>query len=204
MRATAIERRHHPRLRIGEMRHHPLQVARRNSDVRIVDEQEVIARVGCKLRKRAHLAIRSQPRRAFNQLDRESGELQLQLFHGRNGWVVERRSAEQQFIFARVILPAVAAEGIHHAGVEALQRFENADARGKRRDGRAPLCDEDARRKNGGEKVAHPGHGQHRGHNLHGLSENVRHHSSKSKRQRTVISCQWSVPRCQYEHATDL
>ena len=60
-----------------------------------------------------------------------------------DGGVGQRGDAEEQLVFARVGLAAVAAKGVDHAGVETLEGFENADAGGKGRQRRAALRQKD-------------------------------------------------------------
>ena len=51
-------------------RHHPLQIARRNRNVRVIDQQKIVPRMRRQLHQRAHLAVGSQPLRALHQPDR--------------------------------------------------------------------------------------------------------------------------------------
>ena len=117
------------------------------------------------------------PRRngTFDQSDRPIGELRLQLSGRRRGGIVHRRHAEDQLVFARVVLPAVAAERIHHARIEAFERFENADPRREPGQWAATPEEKHPRREEGGQIITHPGHGQNRGYHLHGLCQSVRH-----------------------------
>ena len=136
VRAPAIKCRHQPHrtrvLRVhawilGERGHHPLKVARADGNVRVVDEQEIVTRMRHKLNQRTDFAVGSQPLRTFDQANHPVWKLALQLLHRSCRRIVERRDGEEHFVLARIILPAMAAKRIHHAGVKALEGFENAD-----------------------------------------------------------------------------
>ena len=89
------------------------------------------------------------------------------------------------------------AEGVHHAGVEAFERLENAHAGSELNPRCAPLAQENLRRSHGREKVTHPGHGQRRRRDLDSLRQDVRHEGSL---QLSVVSCQsppLSAAQCQ-------
>ncbi len=161
---------------------------RAHRNVGIVDEQKIVPRVRDQLRQRAHLAVRSQPLRALDQPDGPLGKLGLQLLDCRDSRIVERRHAKQQLELARVALPAMAAEGVHHAGVEPLERFENADAGRELCPRCAPVMQKNPCRHQRRQKVSHPGHGQRRRHDLHGLRQCVRHEGSLQFSQLSVVS----------------
>ena len=128
VRAPAIERRHQadrrqPRIlrRRSKAAHDPIQIMRPHRNVGIVDEQNIVARVTGELRQRAHLAVCPQPLGALDEPDRALRKLRLERRHRRRRGIVERTHAEEQLKLARIILPAMAAEGVHHAGVEAFE-----------------------------------------------------------------------------------
>ena len=115
----------------NEAGHDALEVTRRDGDVRVVDEQEVVAGVQDELNQSTDLAVGSQPLRTFDELDGERGKLGLQLLDGCGGRVGEGGDAEEKLVVASVGLAAVAAEGFDHAGVEALEGLEDGDAGGE-------------------------------------------------------------------------
>ena len=182
----AKERRHQADRRPGgvlrtrlrrrrEATHHPLKIMRPHGNVGIVDEQYFVARVRGKLHQRADLAVCAQALGALDELDRVLGKLRNQIFNRCRRGIVERTHSEQQLELARIILPAMTAEGIHHAGVEPFERFENAYVGRELGPRGAALAEKTARRCEAREKVAHPGHGQRRRYELDRLSQDVGH-----------------------------
>src|ERR1700739_1667857 len=109
----------------SEMGHHALKVMRAYGNVGVVDEKKFVAGLLCKLRQRADFAIRAEARGTLDETNSAIREFALQLLHGGNGWVVRRRNAKEEFEFAEIVLVAMGAKGIEHAGIEALERFEN-------------------------------------------------------------------------------
>jgi len=71
----------------AEAGHDPLDVARADGDVGVVDEQKIVAGVRCQLNERTDLAVGSQAQRALDEMDGAIRELGLQLGDGRYGRV---------------------------------------------------------------------------------------------------------------------
>ena len=61
----------------------------------------------------------------------------------------------------------MAAEGVDHAGVETLEGLEDADAGRKGRQRGLPRIEKEPRRNQGGEEIAHSGHGENGGEDLY-------------------------------------
>ncbi len=130
--------------------HHALEVMRSDGDVGIANEQEFVLRVGNELREGADFAIGAEAVGALDEANGAIRKLLLQLLDGCDGGVVERGDAEEEFVGARVILAAVAAKGIEHAGVDALEGLENADAGEEGWERRAARGNENPCRDDGG------------------------------------------------------
>jgi hypothetical protein len=78
------------------------------------------------------------------------------------GRIVEARDSEKDLVFAGIILTAVAGKSFEHAGIEAVERFENADGRSE--SGReAGAAEKGARAPDGDEEIAESGDGEERG-----------------------------------------
>ena len=78
-----------------------------------------------------------------------------------------RGNTEEDFELAQVVLVAVRAERVEHAGVEALERFENGDAGSEWWERRAPRGKENTRSDDGKKEVSHPRHSQDGGCHFH-------------------------------------
>ena len=94
---------------MGEVGHHPLKVAGRDGDIRVVDEQIAMAGVRCELDQRADFAVGSQTVEALDELNGLCGKFQFELLDCSGGGVGKRGDAEEQLILAGVALAAVAA-----------------------------------------------------------------------------------------------
>jgi len=161
--------------RRSEVGHDALEIARRDSDVGVVDEQEGVAGVGCELNEGADFTVGPEAGGAMDELDGKTRKFALKFFDGCDGWVLEGGNAEEKLVIAGVGLAAMAAEGVQHCGVKPLEGLEDGDAGGEGGKRGAAGGDEDPGGEDGGEKVAHAGDGEDRGKNLHGLGECVGH-----------------------------
>ena len=146
------------------------------------------------LHQRAHFAVGSQPLWALDETNRGHRKFLPQLLHSRYGGIVERPNAKKQFKLPGITLPAMAAEGVDHARIEPLERFENADAgRELRLNAWAAAAEKKSARSNNHRQiVAHPCNGQRRRRYLYSLGQCVRHH--KGSLQFSVLSCQLNAP----------
>ena len=107
------------------------EVIRADADVGVIDDEVVVAGVLHELREVADFAVGAEDIGAEDELDGVIGEVGLELANDGAGGIVERGDAEEDFVWAGVILAAVAGEGFGHAGIDAVDRLEDADGRGK-------------------------------------------------------------------------
>ena len=165
-------------LRWREVGHDAREVVRVYGDVGVVDEEKFVPRLRSELNERAHLAVGAEARWALYESDRLIGKFALQLANGRNGEIIKRRDTEEKFEFAEIVLVAVRAKRIEHVGIEALQRFENGDARREGRKWRSTGREKHARGDDGEEEVRYSCYGQDRGQRFNGQGECVGVHES--------------------------
>jgi hypothetical protein len=154
--------------RRGEVGHYALQVVGTDGDVGVVDEQIRVARVTGKLDEVADLSIGSKTSWTFDEADRVMGKLELEMLHRLDGRVIGRGYSEEQLVFSGIVLAAVAAKGVDHLGIAALERLEDADRWGKVGQFAAADGEEDAGGHHGLEKVDDAGNGENRGEDFHG------------------------------------
>ena len=177
MGAAAIERSHKTDGRVGCMRearvrerdHDALEIMRRDGDVGVADEQEFVLSVGNELCKCADFAVGAETLGALDQTNgvlagihvavaRQWRQRDRRARTRRRGSRSRRRSSGGSVLRKASIMP----------GSTPLSdlRMLTLGAKGTR--GAAALSKEDARGEDGSEKIAHAGHGERRGHDLHG------------------------------------
>ena len=155
--------------------HDPLQIAGRDGNVGVVDEQKIELRVGNKLSQCTDFTVGSQTLRAFDEPDGALGKFIHQFLDRSHGGIANGGDAKEQFILSCIDLAAMGAEGLNHPRVIALERFENAYAGSKIRQRRSPAAKIGQRCEQSRGKVADPSHREQRGQNGDGLKERVRH-----------------------------
>ena len=147
-------------LRLREVGHNAFEVVRTDADVRIVDKEKLVARVGSKLRERADFAVGAEARGTLDEADHLIGKFALQLVNSRNRRIVEGGDPKEEFEFAEIVLVAVRAKGVEHVRVKAFERFEDGHTGREAWEWSTPGNEKHPRGNNGHQKIAHSCNGQ--------------------------------------------
>src|SRR5579872_531242 len=153
------------RMRKGD--HHALEVVSRDGDVGVVDQEKFMLRMEHELGERADFAIGAETLRALDEANGVLREFALELLDDGDRRISKRGDTEEEFVRAGVLLAAVRAKGVKHAGISPFKRLENADGGGEGSELGAAGFDEESRGEKGREKVADASHGECRGGDLH-------------------------------------
>ena len=107
------------------------EVAGRDEDVGVVDEDVLVARVREHLGEVGELAVGAEALGALDEADVDVRVVDAEAGDLGDGGVVERADAEEELEGAGVVLRAVAGEAGVHARVDALDGLEDGDAGGE-------------------------------------------------------------------------
>ena len=145
-----------------ERREDACEVVRADADVAVVDDEVVIAGVGHKLREIADLAVGTEDLWTEDEANGVIGEFCLELADDGSGRIVEAGDAEEDLVFAGVVLTAVAGESFGHAGIEAVDGLKDADGQSEGSGGEGATAQISAGAPKGDQVVTEAGDGEQR------------------------------------------